>query len=201
MFLPIQPAGYRRSSWIFYELWSLYYFCQLLLKKYCNKDRLAEYYSSDTCNSSVACFLMCRLIVAHLCSKPCTVRVNSLPWGTSTYFYPLGLLPDTWSCGLPMCRERRERIPCHRLQSKPLLSDPGVHHDTCVTHDVMHVGIANLRWRGKRSRHSRRYTTRNFLYLVRGPWNTNERIDTYLNLRINYVVICDSYLDAVRFWS
>ena len=34
----------------------------------------------------------------------------------------------------------------------------------------MHVGIAYLRWRGKRSRHSRRMRTRNFAYLARGPW-------------------------------
>ena len=34
---------------------------------------------------------------------------------------------------------------------------------------VMHVGIAYLRWRGKRSRHSRRMRTRNFAYLARGP--------------------------------
>ena len=34
----------------------------------------------------------------------------------------------------------------------------------------MHVGIAHLRWRGKRSRHSRRMRTRNFTYLARGPW-------------------------------
>ena len=33
----------------------------------------------------------------------------------------------------------------------------------------MHVGIAYLRWRGKRSRHSRRMRTRNFTYLSRGP--------------------------------
>ena len=33
----------------------------------------------------------------------------------------------------------------------------------------MHVGIAYLRWRGKRSRHSRRMRTRNFTYLARGP--------------------------------
>ena len=31
---------------------------------------------------------------------------------------------------------------------------------------VMHIGIANPRWRGKRSRHLRR----NFTYLARGPW-------------------------------
>ena len=36
----------------------------------------------------------------------------------------------------------------------------------------MHVGIAYLRWRGKRSRHSRRMRTRNFAYLARGPWET-----------------------------
>ena len=35
----------------------------------------------------------------------------------------------------------------------------------------MHAGIAYLRWRGKRSRHSRRMRTRNFVYLVRGPWH------------------------------
>ena len=34
----------------------------------------------------------------------------------------------------------------------------------------MHVGIAYLRWRGKRSRHSRRMRTRDFAYLARGPW-------------------------------
>ena len=33
----------------------------------------------------------------------------------------------------------------------------------------MHVGIAYLQWRGKRSRHSRCMHTRNFVYLARGP--------------------------------
>ena len=37
---------------------------------------------------------------------------------------------------------------------------------------VMHVGIANLWWWGKRSRHSRPMRTRNFTYLVRGQWQT-----------------------------
>ena len=36
----------------------------------------------------------------------------------------------------------------------------------------MHVGIAYLRWRGKRSRHSRRMRTRKFAYLARGPCST-----------------------------
>ena len=44
------------------------------------------------------------------------------------------LLPDTCNCGLRMCRECRERFPHHRVQRKPLVSDPGMHHGTCITH-------------------------------------------------------------------
>ena len=33
-----------------------------------------------------------------------------------------------------MRRECRERFSRHRLQRKPLVSDPGMHHGTCVTH-------------------------------------------------------------------
>ena len=53
-------------------------------------------------------------------------------------------LPDTQNCGLCMHLECRERFLRHRLQRKPL------------ARAVMHVGIANPRWQGKRSRHSRR---------------------------------------------
>ena len=53
-------------------------------------------------------------------------------------------------------------FPRHRLQRKPLVSDPGMHH-----------GIAYPRLRGKRSRHSRRMRTHSFTYLARGPWIRN----------------------------
>ena len=46
----------------------------------------------------------------------------------------MGLLPDTWNCGLRMHRECRERFPRHRLQRKLLVSDPGMHHDACRDH-------------------------------------------------------------------
>ena len=45
----------------------------------------------------------------------------------------MGLLPDTLKCGLRMRRECRERFPRHRLQTRPLVNDPGMHHGTCVT--------------------------------------------------------------------
>ena len=47
---------------------------------------------------------------------------------------PMGLLPDTLNCGLRMRRECRKHFPHHRLQRKPLVSDPGMHHDTSFTH-------------------------------------------------------------------
>ena len=80
----------------------------------------------------------------------------------------MGLLPDRQNCGLRMRRECRERFPRHRLQKKPLVSDPGIHHGTYVTH--AHVGIA-ITCRGGE------YipgipgvcATLNFIYLVRGP--------------------------------
>ena len=44
------------------------------------------------------------------------------------------LLPDTQNCGLRLRRECRERFPRHRRQRKPLVNDPGMHRNTCVTH-------------------------------------------------------------------
>ena len=50
---------------------------------------------------------------------------------------------------------------------------------------VMHVGIAYMRWRGKRSRHSRRMRTRKFAYLARGPYRNicSSRGNSELNRR------------------
>ena len=52
-----------------------------------------------------------------------------------------------------------------------LLSDQkptGFLSDSGHVHAVMHAGIDNPLWRGKRSRNSRR--SRNFTYLIRGSW-------------------------------
>ena len=51
-----------------------------------------------------------------------------------------------------MRRECREPFPRHWLQRKQLVCDPGMHHETCVTH----VPWCMSGSRGKRSRHSRR---------------------------------------------
>ena len=60
--------------------------------------------------------------------------VNYSSWCQETNSLCMGLLPDTQTCGLRMRRECRERFPRHQFQRKPLVSDPGMHHGTCVTH-------------------------------------------------------------------
>ena len=81
--------------------------------------------------------------------------------------YFMGLLPDTQNCGLRMRQEWRERFP--RLCG---LSDPDMHHGTCVTHvpwcmpGSLTNGFLWCRWWGKRSRHSRRM--RNTQFYVSG---------------------------------
>ena len=67
--------------------------------------------------------------------------------------------------------ECRECFPHHRLQRKPLVSDPGMHHDTCVTHvpwcisgSLTHSGGENVPGIPGAC------ATRNFTYLVRGPY-------------------------------
>ena len=66
-----------------------------------------------------------------------------------------------------MRRECRERLP-----PPPRVSDPDMHHGTCVTHvpwcmpGSLLSSLLWSRWRGKRSRHSRR--TRNTLSYVSG---------------------------------
>ena len=77
----------------------------------------------------------------------------------------MGLLPDTWYCGLRIRRECWEGFPCHRLQRKPLVSDPIMHHGSCVTH-VPWCMSGSL----TRSGIPGACAIRNFTYLLRGPW-------------------------------
>ena len=84
-------------------------------------------------------------------------RAVTAEWSIEYKMITMGLLPDTQNCGLRMRRECRERFPRHRLQRKPIGSDPGMHHGTCVTHMPWCMsGSLNPRRRGKLSRHSRR---------------------------------------------
>ena len=83
----------------------------------------------------------------------------------------MDLLPDTWNCGLCMRRECREHFTRHRLQRKPLVIDPGMHHGTCYTHVPWHMSGSPTRGGGENVPGIPvPCTTRNFKYLARGPF-------------------------------
>ena len=90
----------------------------------------------------------------------------------------MGLLPDTWNCGLRMRRECRERFPRRRLQRKPLVSDPDMHHGTFVTHVPWCMLGSLTRDDGENVPGiPGACATRNFTFLARGPllhfWHEN----------------------------
>ena len=61
-------------------------------------------------------------------------------------------------------------FPHHRLQRKPLVSDPGMHHGTCVTHvPWCRSGLLTLSGGENVPGIPSACATRNFTYLERGP--------------------------------
>ena len=71
----------------------------------------------------------------HSSSKSRFCRGNKcLSTYNFTAFVAMDLLPDTLNCALCIHRECLERIPSHRFQRKPIISNPGMHHGTCVAH-------------------------------------------------------------------
>ena len=62
-------------------------------------------------------------------------------------------------------------FPCHQLQRKPLVSDSGMHHVTCVMHASWCMS-ESLTSGGRENIPGipGAWETHNFTYLVRGPW-------------------------------
>ena len=72
-----------------------------------------------------------------------------------------------------MRRECREQFPCRRLQMKQLVSDPDMHHGTCVRHVPWCMSGSLTRGRGENVPGiPGACATRNFSYLARGPLAT-----------------------------
>ena len=88
----------------------------------------------------------------------------------------MGFLPVTQNCGLHMRWECREHFSRHRLQRKPLVSDPGMHHGTCVMHVPWYIsGSLRRGFVENASGILGACATRNFTYLARGPWENDFR--------------------------
>ena len=94
-----------------------------------------------------------------------------LTWGQ--VLLVMGLLSDTQNCGLRMRRECRERF-----SPPPWVSDPDMHHGTCVVHVPWCIsgsltnGFLSSEVGGGENGPGIPGTcaTHNFAYLVRGPW-------------------------------
>ena len=103
---------------------------------------------------------------------------------------PMGFFPDTSNFGLRMRRECRERFPRYRLQRKPLVSDPGMHHRTCVTHVPWCMSGSQARGGGGNVPGiPGACATRNFTYLARGSLNqTKAQVleETSWDSRVSY---------------
>ena len=85
--------------------------------------------------------------------------------------HSMGLLSDTKYCGLRMRRECLERFSRHLIQRKPLVSDPGMHHGTCVTHVPWCISGSQTRGGGENVPGiPDACATHNFTYLARGPY-------------------------------
>ena len=69
-----------------------------------------------------------------------------------------------------MRQECRERFPRHQLQRGPLVSDPGMHHGTCVTRvPWCMLGSFTRGGRGKCSQHSQRMRNPQFYVSGKRP--------------------------------
>ena len=95
-----------------------------------------------------------------------------------------------------MRRECREGFPHHRLKRKPLVSDPVMHHGTCVTHVPWCMSGSQTRGGGENVPGiPGACATRNFTHLVRGPYIFTEHLSwpfrlsallqLHLHLRLN----------------
>ena len=108
---------------------------------------------------------------------------------------PMGPLPDAKNCGLRMRREFQESFPRHWLQRKPIVSDPGLHHGTWVTHVPWRMSVSINRG-GEENVPSipGANATPNFTYLARGLFTVDTGdIDYDLNQRTNIAAAWMNY--------
>ena len=84
--------------------------------------------------------------------------------------YVMGFLPHTLNYALPMRRECWERFPRHRYRRKSQVSDPDMHHGTCVLHVPWCMSGSLTRGGGENVPGiPGACATHTFSYLARGP--------------------------------
>ena len=103
-------------------------------------------------------------------SHPTNAEDKKFVFLTRPIHFNMGLLPDTKNCGLCVRWGCRERIRRHQLERKPLVSDPGMHYGTCMTHVPWCMSGSLTRCAGENVPGiAGRCATLNFTHLARGP--------------------------------
>ena len=93
-----------------------------------------------------------------------------------------------------MRRGCREHFPRHRLQRKPLVSGPVMHHRTCVTHVPWCISGSLTNGGGKNVPGiPGACATRNFMYLARGPWRVWQW-KAYFNRMFQFIAVLGFFL-------
>ena len=154
--------------------------CWLVLLSINSKTR-----KKDSCAFMTGCIWCClwfqNQCMCCLCHGPLTRYVN---------------------CVLRMRRDCWERFPRHQLQWKTQVSDPGMHHGTCVTHVPWCMpGSLFCGGRGKRSRHSRRMRNPQFYISGKRPIAIMLTTSCYIGLWYNsksspmnwWSILCSQY--------
>ena len=143
---------------------------------------LASYSSTHNCDISSA--LLCQYKPAKQARIDTLMRFQYAPSASSreqaTFMQSLFMMMSWASyqirkiAGCACAGNAGNISPRRRHLRKRLVSDPGMHHGTCVTHVPWCTSGPLIRGgRKKRSRHSRRMRARDFAHLVRGPWYGN----------------------------
>ena len=121
--------------------------------------------------SNNGCIPFCYTEMPGLSAMWYPPEIHLKPKSRDISFVHNGPLARYVKCGLRMRRQCRERCPRHRFQRKPLDSDPAMHHGTCATH--VPWCVSGSLTRGGRENVPGKpgaCATRNFVYLVRGPY-------------------------------
>ena len=109
--------------------------------------------------------------------------VNNSYW-LLIFYGPLARYAKLRAAHAPVMPGILERFSRHRLQRKPLVSDPGMHHGTCFTHVPWCMSGSPTRGGGENVPGiPGSDATRNFAYLVRGPL-----------FQLNVVIVCDFFM-------
>ena len=101
-----------------------------------------------------------------------------------------------------MHREFRERLPRYQLQRKPLVSDPGMHHGTCVMHvpwwmsgSLTRCGREKRSWYSRRMRNPQFYGSgkrpigiSNYIHVKYWDMNTHPRHNVKVVLGYGWVI-------------